>query len=686
MKLFWRVFAAVFVSIVITTLVVAFISASYQISRGKREMGEEYKFLCRFLAKEIEKGYLQSMWPFETLRRVNDREGFLFWWIVRDDGVIYLADNTTSVGTNAYARFAELAHPPEGKESILFPRQDLAICVEPITIEEKRWSFVLGASTKRLSSERNRTIAGAAAFSVSTLLLLGTALYFMIRGRMKPIDSLVAGAAIIGQGDLAYRVKVTSRDELGSLAESFNKMVGSLQKTTVSKDYVDSIITSMNEALIVVDQDARIKKVNERACDLLGYQEDELLDQPVGKIFASLEDIPFGGGKAPELRGNVVESINLETAFRTKDGNEIPILLGSSTIKEASGEAEWIVFTATDITERRRMEKILRESEERFRVGAESASDLIWEWDILRGRLEWFGDIDGMLGYVPGEFPRTIEAWERIIHPEDHDRVMTALERHLKTREPYHEEYRVERKDGTYWFWADRGKALWDEKGNPLKMVGACADITERKLAEEAIRESEARYRAVIEQSPDGIYLVDAEKRCILEANPAFAQLLGYTLEEMPGLSIFEFVAADREQVEERFQEILKGEAPLVYERQFRKKDGSLVDAWVSSTAISYWGKKAACTIVRDLTERKRSEREREELIHELQEALANVKTLRGLVPICANCKKIRDDKGYWQQVETYVRDHSEAIFSHGLCPECIKDLFPNTTVPTLIE
>jgi PAS domain S-box-containing protein len=208
-------------------------------------------------------------------------------------------------------------------------------------------------------------------------------------------------------------------------------------------------------------------------------------------------------------------------------------------------------------------------------------------------------------------------------------------------------------------------------------MVGACADITERKLAEEAIRESEARYRAVIEQSPDGIYLVDAEKRCILEANPAFAQLLGYTLEEMPGLSIFEFVAADREQVEERFQEILKGEAPLVYERQFRKKDGSLVDVWVSSTAISYWGKKAACTIVRDLTERKRSEREREELIHELQEALANVKTLRGLVPICANCKKIRDDKGYWQQVETYVRDHSEAIFSHGLCPECIKDLFP---------
>jgi PAS domain S-box-containing protein len=234
------------------------------------------------------------------------------------------------------------------------------------------------------------------------------------------------------------------------------------------------------------------------------------------------------------------------------------------------------------------------------------------------------------------------------------------------------------RKDGTYQYWTDRGMAFWDELGNPYRMVGACTDITEQKRAEEALRESEARYRAVIEQSPDGIYLVDAEKQCILEANPAFAQLLGYTSEEMPGLSIFEFVAAEREQVKERFQEILKGEAPLVYERQFRKKDGSLVDVWVSSIAISYWGKKAACTIVRDLTERKRAEEEREKLICELQEALANIKTLRGLVPICAHCKKIRDDKGYWQQVEVYVRDHSEAEFSHGLCPECIKTYFPN--------
>jgi len=78
-----------------------------------------------------------------------------------------------------------------------------------------------------------------------------------------------------------------------------------------------------------------------------------------------------------------------------------------------------------------------------------------------------------------------------------------------------------------------------------------------------------------------------------------------------------------------------------------------------------------------DITERKEAEEERERLIGELQEALAEVKTLSGLLPICASCKSIRDDQGYWQQIEAYIRDHSEAEFSHSVCPECAKKLYP---------
>lgn len=78
-----------------------------------------------------------------------------------------------------------------------------------------------------------------------------------------------------------------------------------------------------------------------------------------------------------------------------------------------------------------------------------------------------------------------------------------------------------------------------------------------------------------------------------------------------------------------------------------------------------------------ELTERKRMEEERERLIAELQKTLSEVKALSGLLPICASCKKIRDDNGYWQQIESYIKDHSEAKFSHGICPDCVEKLYP---------
>jgi hypothetical protein len=77
-----------------------------------------------------------------------------------------------------------------------------------------------------------------------------------------------------------------------------------------------------------------------------------------------------------------------------------------------------------------------------------------------------------------------------------------------------------------------------------------------------------------------------------------------------------------------------------------------------------------------DISERKRAEQEREKLLAGLQEALLKVKTLSGMLPICSSCKKIRDDTGYWNQIEAYIRDHSEAEFSHGLCPECMEKLY----------
>ena len=137
-----------------------------------------------------------------------------------------------------------------------------------------------------------------------------------------------------------------------------------------------------------------------------------------------------------------------------------------------------------EIEVRARAETALRAEKERFRAAAETVSDLLYERDPAGNRVEWFGDIDHALGYAPGEFPRTVEAWQGAIHPEDRERVLTAHARRISARDAPELEYRLRRKNGSYSYWVDRGRTLCDEQGAPTCMLGGLSDISVRKEAE----------------------------------------------------------------------------------------------------------------------------------------------------------------------------------------------------------
>jgi len=115
------------------------------------------------------------------------------------------------------------------------------------------------------------------------------------------------------------------------------------------------------------------------------------------------------------------------------------------------------------------------------------------------------------------------------------------------------------------------------------------------------------------------------------------------------------------------------GMPAIPLEHGFLRMDGSIVPVEVSAVAIQYNNKESHLVFVRNIEDRKRKEKE-------LKEALVNIKQLSGLLPICASCKKIRDDKGYWKQLEWYITEHSTAEFSHSICPECVKKLYPEFT------
>ena len=186
---------------------------------------------------------------------------------------------------------------------------------------------------------------------------------------------------------------------------------------------------------------------------------------------------------------------NYEVEVVGRWGRRTRMLVYGAPILSPEGKLESIMGTFVDITERKREEEALRRSEERLRVAAECGNDLIYEWDILKGSLDWFGPVDERLGFQHGDIPRTVEAWERLIHPEDRNEVASDIQRHLQGHEPFFREYRVRCKDGSYRLWSDRGTAQWDSNGVAYKWVGTTSDITDARRAEEALRAKEEQLR-----------------------------------------------------------------------------------------------------------------------------------------------------------------------------------------------
>jgi PAS domain S-box-containing protein len=203
-------------------------------------------------------------------------------------------------------------------------------------------------------------------------------------------------------------------------------------------------------------------------------------------------------------------------------------------------------------------------------------------------------------------------------------------------------------------------------------------DITERVRMEQALRESEERYRTLFEQANDAIFLEASDDR-IVDVNHRACELLGYTRDELLKMKVADLQSPRlRGPAGRALKNEMERQGAPPYETVNLHRDGTWIPVEVSTSRIASEEGGLRLAIVRDIRERKRAEAERERLIAELQDALAKIKTLRGLIPICASCKKIRDDRGYWQQVEVYIRDHSEAEFSHGLCPDCARRLYPD--------
>lgn len=367
-----------------------------------------------------------------------------------------------------------------------------------------------------------------------------------------------------------------------------------------------SLIDQTHDGIEVIDPaTGRFLDVNERACRAHGYTREEYLALTVPQIDPLVAAQPWEDAKTAVQR---VGFRVFESLHRRKDGTVFPVEVNVTYVRL---EREYFLAVVRDITERKRAEAVLRDSEERFRQLAEHVSQVFWMTSLDKGAIHYISPAYASVwGRSCDSLYAAPRSWLDAIHPDDRARVRVAAHTQ-QTIGRYHEEYRIVRPDGTIRWIEDRGFPVQDASGITLRIVGVSTDITERKEAEEALRQSIQQFSGAFESAAIGMALVAPDGRW-LKVNRALCDLTGYSAEELAQKTFQDITHPDDlDQGLAYVRQMLAGEIrSYQMEKRYVHKQGHIV--WIllsvsllrdaKSTPVHFIAQ------IQDLSERKRIE------------------------------------------------------------------------------
>jgi PAS domain S-box-containing protein len=454
------------------------------------------------------------------------------------------------------------------------------------------------------------------------LLLALTIPYFLSQSILKSIEKLKVAAVEIGKGNLDTRIQNSTKDELGILANTFDKMAEDLQQATA---YVLSICESLTESLVVLSPESIIQSVNQSTCDLLGYRQEDLIGYHGSILLAEpdvlLQDLTFD---------HLVKEgaiTNLETHYQTSSGSKIPVLFSTSILTGSNGKKLGIVYLAQDITDL----KQIQEKNSLLATSLEYVADAI---EITDSKAKYlyvnpaFEKITGftqqeVLGQTPAALLRSgkhsAEFYQEAFESVSSGQIWNGLQV-------------SKRKDGTLYDQEVTLSPILNAAGLLTHIVAVKRDITQRLQAEGRLREAERRWRTLLENMQLVVVGLDSLGR-VEYVNPFFLELSGYTEAEVLGKDWFEnfLPQYQKKQVRKCFQEILMQEFHIHHENSILTKSGEeRAIAWNNALLRNPQGEiVGTMSIGEDITERQVMERIKDEFIsvvsHELRTPIASI-------------------------------------------------------------
>jgi diguanylate cyclase (GGDEF)-like protein/PAS domain S-box-containing protein len=365
---------------------------------------------------------------------------------------------------------------------------------------------------------------------------------------------------------------------------------------------------------------------NPAALRLFGYNKEEIPSLNFATLISD-DQIPKALEVLAEVKQTGFQKELSEFRVRRKDGSHVYLETKSAIVYHV-GKPSAILGIARDITKRKQMEDDLRISEERYRTIIQNIEDGYYEVDTTGNMTFCNSSAAKMLGYRQDELIGLNN--QQYMNHENAQKVFSTFNKVFRTGQPTKTfDWELIRRDGKKLIVETSVSLIRDTKEKPVGFRGIFRDITERKQVEEALRESEDKFRTIFDRASDGILIVDAQNRKFLQGNATICSMLGYTKEEIKSLTLPDIHSPnDISHVLDEFEKLIKGDKALAEGLPVLKKDGSIFYADISSTSTTIEGRHHLVGIFRDITERKQVEeafRESEERYRTLVENASDI-------------------------------------------------------------